>query len=369
MNKCRTVSNCENRNKRLNNKRLKALNASIMKNISFENLLHVDGHPFFINPETLQWKGKNLSRPECVLTTSTGDLFASDSRGGVAHIRADGSQALYLGSRPDGSALKPNGIALRRSSTFLVAHLGNSKGGVYELYRNGSVRPFLEEVDGVELPPTNFVAEDHFGRIWISVSTRLRPRTRAFRADIADGFIVLKDERGARIVADNLGFTNEVVLSRDGTHLYVNETFSRRLSRFRIYKNGALGNREIVTTFGEGTFPDGLALDCMGYVWITSIVSNRVIRVAPDGKQQIILEDADYSHIELCEKAFSNCTLERAHIDACEGSLLKNISSIAFGGEDLRTVYLGSLKGESIASFRSPIAGYPLAHWHYNASD
>ena len=131
----------------------------------------------------------------------------------VAHIRPDGSQALYAGSLPGGRPLRPNGIALRRSGAFLLADLGETQGGVFELGRDGSVRPFLEEVDGVELPPSNFVAEDRLGRIWVTVSTRLRPRTRAHRADIADGFIVLKDERGARIVADNLGYTNEAVVS------------------------------------------------------------------------------------------------------------------------------------------------------------
>ena len=29
------------------------------------------------------------------------------------------------------------------------------------------------------------------------------------RSDVADGYIVLKDRRGTRIVADGLGFTNE----------------------------------------------------------------------------------------------------------------------------------------------------------------
>jgi sugar lactone lactonase YvrE len=254
---------------------------------------------------------------------------------------------------------------LRRTGTFLLADLGESQGGVFELSRDGSVRPFLEEVDGFELPPTNFVAEDHLGRIWVTVSTRLHPRTRAFRPDIADGFIVLKDERGTRIAADNLGFTNEAILSPDGTWLYVNETFSRRLSRFRIATDGSLGDRETVTTFGKGTFPDGLAFDGEGAVWITSIVSNRVIRVAPDGSQQLILEDVNEAHAEWCEQAFITGALGRAHVDACGGRFLKNISSIAFGGADLRTAYLGCLKGDSIASFQSPVAGHPPAHWRY----
>ena len=31
---------------------------------------------------------------------------------------------------------------------------------------------------------------------------------------------------------------------------------------------------------------------------------------------------------------------------------------------DLRTVYIGSLKGHRIPSFRSPVAGLPVVHWN-----
>jgi sugar lactone lactonase YvrE len=42
------------------------------------------------------------------------------------------------------------------------------------------------------------------------------------------------DTRGARIVADGLGYTNECAIDISGQWLYVNETFSRRLSRFPV---------------------------------------------------------------------------------------------------------------------------------------
>jgi hypothetical protein len=120
-----------------------------------------------------------------------------------------------------------------------------------------------------------------------------------------------------------------------------------------------------VAVFGKGTFPDGLAFDAAGGVWVTSIVSNRVIRVGPDGAQQLVLEDADGAHVDWCEQAFAAGDMGRAHMDACGGRFLKNISSLAFGGADLRTAYLGCLKGDSIAVFRSPVAGHPPVHWRY----
>ena len=231
----------------------------------------------------LRFIGSGLVRPECVLANAAGDLFTADWRGGVAHLRADGSQALYAGPGPDGLALKPNGIALLRDGSFLLAHLGNDEGGVFRLQRDGQVTPWLLQVDGVDLPPTNFVVEDAAGRFWVTVSTRLKPRALGYRRSCNDGFIVRVDARGAAIVADGLGYTNEVAVHPSGQWLYVNETFARRLSRFALRDDGSLGAKEVVTEFGAGTFPDGLAFDEEGHAWVVSIVSNRLIRVAPDG--------------------------------------------------------------------------------------
>ena len=315
--------------------------------------------------ESTDFVGTGLVRPECVLATASGDLYTADWRGGVAHLRPDGSQALYAGTLPDGRKPRPNGIALRPNGNFLLADLGEALGGVFELARDGLVRSVVLRADGIDLPPTNFVHEDAQGRIWITVSTRHRPRAAAYRADVADGFIVMADERGARIVADGLGYTNEALPSPDGQFLYVNETFSRRLTRFRIGSDGSLNAREAVTTFGAGTFPDGLAFDIEGGVWITSIVSNRVIRVAPDGSQQTMLEDNDPAHLAWVEQAYCGATMDRPHLDQIKSTRLRNISSLAFGGPDLRTAYLGCLLGDSIARFRTPVAGAPPVHWNY----
>ncbi|MEO5700324.1 MAG: SMP-30/gluconolactonase/LRE family protein, partial [Casimicrobiaceae bacterium] len=251
--------------------------------------------------DALTFVGEGLVRPECVLATRAGEIYTADWRGGVVCLHGDGSSRLYAGSLPDGGPLKPNGIALRRDGSFLVTHLGDDAGGVFALDRAGRVMTFLDAVDGTPLPPTNFVAEDTAGRVWITVSTRHVPRVRASRPDVADGFVVVVDARGARIVADGLGYTNEALVSPDGHWLYVNETFARRLSRFALHSDGALGNKEVVAEFGAGTFPDGLTFDAEGGIWITSIVSNRVIRVERDGHQVLFFEDADGAHLAQAE--------------------------------------------------------------------
>jgi sugar lactone lactonase YvrE len=312
--------------------------------------------------------GEGLARPECVLATASGDLFTADWRGGVVHMSPNGAQHLYTGHPIDGEALRPNGIALLADGSFLLAHLGAENGGVFRLFRDGRTEPFLRTVQGVDLPPTNFVMEDTAGRVWITVSTRLTPRNLGYRPGCNDGFIIMVDHKGARIVADGLGYTNECALHPSGKWLYVNETFSRKLSRFAIHADGELGPKEVVTEFGAGTFPDGLAFDVEGNAWVVSIVSNRVIRVAADGAQHLWLEDADPAHLAWVEAAYLANELGRPHLDTVKSTTLKNISSLAFGGPDLRTGYLGCLLGSSISHLRMPVAGHPLPHWNYPSS-
>ena len=314
--------------------------------------------------ETLGFRGHDLKRPECVLATRSGVLLAADWDGGVTRIGPDGAITRYLAATP---GMKPNGIALRRDGSFLLAHLGDGSGGLFHLDRSGTLIPLLTEIDGQPLPPSNYVLEDAEGRIWLTVSTRRQPRDLGYRPDIDDGFIVLLHRGQARLVADGLGYTNEVQIDPSGDWLYVNETFARRLSRFPLAADGSLGRKELVAEFGPGSFPDGLAFDREGAAWITSIVSNRVIRVLPDGRQQIILEDSDPAHLDWVEQAYLAGELGRPHLDRVESRVLRNISSLAFGGPDLKTAYLGCLLGDRIASFPVPVAGLPPVHWEYPA--
>jgi len=308
--------------------------------------------------------GHELARPECVLTTQNGRVYVANWKGGATVLEPDGSQWSLL-ARDNGFQVKPNGITLMADGSVLLCHLGDEDGGVYRLYEDGTLEPFLTDVDGVVLPPTNYAHLDRQDRIWITVSTRLVPRARGYRHDNADGFIVLVDGDGARIVADGLGYTNECIVHPDGQRLFVNETFSRRTTAFDIADNGDLKRKTTVGEYGPGTFPDGLAFDADGDMWITSIVSNRVLRVAPDGTQDIVVEDCDNDHVGWVEAAFQEGTMGRSHLDNVKSRRLRNISSLAFGGAALRTAYLGCLLSDQIYAFPCPRAGFPPSHWRF----
>ena len=319
--------------------------------------------------ESLESIFSGLQRPECVLTHSSGSIFVSDRRGGVLQIHQDGSHTLIGGitligtSNPAGSTpLLPNGIAIQRDGAFLVANLGE-QGGVWRIAPDGVASPWLMEVDGRPIHRVNFVMNDVQDRVWACISAT--DGSDAYPLRTATGYIILRDAAGTRIVADGLHYTNECRVTSDGQFLYVNETFGRRLSRFRIGNSGELTGKETVATFGEGDFPDGLALDAEGGAWVVCVGSNRVYRIAPDGNKLTVIDDADPATAKQLEAAFVAGTLDRPQLSAARGRRLRNVTSLAFGGADLRTVYMGCLAGDSLATFRSPVAGVQPVHWNW----
>lgn len=314
--------------------------------------------PLFSSEPEVTYVGHDLQRPECVLACASGRLFMSDGRGGITTIAPDGSQ-----KRIGKSSLVPNGIALCRDGSFLVANLGPG-GALWRVDAGGEAKPYLTEIDGRALPGVNFVGLDLQERIWVSISAHSTGEAYPVRAKT--GYIILIDEKGARVVAEGLQYTNECRVDASGRYLLVNETFGRKLTRFSLRSDGSLRDRETYAEFSRGDFPDGLTLDADGGVWVMCVGSNRVYRVGPDRHIELVIDDSDDDIVDRLEAAFESDTLRRPDLGAASGSRLKNPSSLAFGGSDLRTAYLGSLKGTALASFRSPVAGVPQVHWNWN---
>lgn len=300
--------------------------------------------------------GENLNRPESVQIAKDGSLYVSHRDCGVSQIRPDGTQRLIgrPGQLVNGYELIPNGIARMDDGSFRIANIGEG-GGVWTLDdTSGELRPFVLEASGCFLAAANFVMIDQQGRTWITVSTISQPRFVAYNEQVADGFIVLHDSAGTRIVADDLGFANECRLSPDGKNLVVAETFARRITKFDLAANGDLSNRKILAQFGRGDFPDGCRFDANGHLWMTSIVSNRLYRIAPDGSSLLVLEDMDPSHVDWVENALAAGEMGKDHFYEAGGEKLCNIASVAFGGVGNKTAYLGSLVNDKIATFTLP---------------
>src|ERR1700678_2617879 len=93
----------------------------------------------------VRFLGKNLRRPECVLSTARGDLFVAALGHGVVHLTADGGQFTIGNVRTiDGRDFIPNGLTLEADGSFLVTNMGGD-GGLWRLQKSGTIEPVLLE--------------------------------------------------------------------------------------------------------------------------------------------------------------------------------------------------------------------------------
>jgi gluconolactonase len=314
---------------------------------------------FRLDLSELTFTGHDLVRPECVLAQPNGTLWTSDGRGGVTRIDPDGQQQ-FLG----GLGGEPNGLAMANDGTIYVANIGT--GTIQKLHPDGRTEEFLTEVDGVKLTSANFVFLDSKNRLWMGFSTRESHWWPAAANPRPDGYIVLLDEKGPRIVRDDLVFTNEIRLDAKEEYLYVAETMLNHIIRLRVQPDGSLTDKEVFgpDNLGVGAAVDGFAFDNAGNIWVTTVLRNGVGIITPDGDYHIVFEDANEPFLKSTEeKIAAGGTLEPADMMATVGKTLQLVTSVAFGGPDLRTVYVGSLGMNRLPTFRSSIPGLPMRHW------
>ena len=320
---------------------------------------------FHVPVSDLRVVASGLNRPECVLALDDGTLLTSHGAGGYSVIDSSGQVSHTLPAIPATRQHVPNGIALAPSGKVIFADLGAQMGGLFSLSSSGNIEPVLTEVQGQALPPTNFLMVDELGVLWFTVSTTRVPRSLAWNHEVSDGFIGVMDADGARIVADGLGYTNELAFSPNRRWLYVNETYAQRVSRFAVGGTTArpqLGVRETVVQLGGADLPDGLAFDIYGGLWVACIASNRVLLVRPDGEVQTVISDTDPAHAERIAHGVAHACLQHVDMQTYGNSRLGNVSSIAFGGARMSTAFLGCLLDDKIRAFQSPVPGLPLPH-------
>lgn len=125
--------------------------------------------------------------------------------------------------------------------------------------------------------------------------------------------------------------TNGPAMSPDGATLYHTDTLKREVYAFDVRADASLANKRVFASFAGGSgHPDGMAVDADGNVWIALFGGARIDRFSSTG--------------------------------ALMGSVrfpVPNITKLAFGGDDLRTVFVTTAwKGLSAeARAQAPLAG------------
>jgi sugar lactone lactonase YvrE len=338
----------------------------------------VDSNPildFGIDKSTLKYIGQDLQRPECILAEHDGTLWSADARGGVVRITPDGKQQIVTQRRSghfeqaDSEATRyfegtlPNGLAFNRNGDFLISNFGTDCLEV--MTRDGDSRVIASTIDGQPVGKVNFVLRDSKDRIWVTVSTRVKNWMHALRVDLADGYLARYEDGAFRIVADGFRFTNEVRFDAKEEWLYVVETTGGCITRLRIDASGNVAEREIFgpTRLGKGAWPDGIAFDTAGNLWGTLVYSDKLFVLTPKGDMHVLLDEGDPAKVDALERCFFNNHVTEDVLFATGRGVAPWMASVTFGGCDLQTVYVGSLRGSRIPYFRAPVPGLPMVHW------
>jgi sugar lactone lactonase YvrE len=138
-------------------------------------------------------------------------------------------------------------------------------------------------------------------------------------------------DRGSQKRDPDYVITNGPTASPDNRTLYHTDTLKKVIYAFDRAVDGTLSNRRIFTRIGEGDgHPDGPITDSQGYVWSGLYGGWGVNRYSPDGKKVAKL-----------------------------AMPVANVTKAAFGGKDLRTLYITTAwKGLSDAERKEqPTAG------------
>ncbi len=300
--------------------------------------------------------GRGVERPEHVVVTGDGRVFASDRASAGAELT--GEHTVRRIGRAGG---EPNGFALDRDGHVLIANWG--VGALQELDPvTGAIATQLaDQLEGRPLTWLNFVLLDSLGALWCSVSTTADDLLDTIARGTPDGhlFRVAPDRRSAHVVADAVGFPNCMALDRDEAYLYVVRTLSADVVRFPIHGETLgpherfgppLGDRR-PDEFGPdaGRFladpqvgrrwgmADGCAFDAAGNLWVTLVLANRIVAIRPDGTATVVLDNPD-------------------------GAALHGPTSIAWGGHDMRDIYVGSILTPHVLKGRSSVPGLPMVH-------
>jgi sugar lactone lactonase YvrE len=331
---------------------------------------------FGIDVSQLSYVGEGLQRPECILAEKDGTLWSADSRGGVVRLRHDGSQQIITQNisehfaEADSEATRyltgtlPNGLAFAANGDILISNFGTDRLEV--MTRTGTSRVLADSIDGEAIGKVNFVLRDSKGRIWITVSTRIKNWMHALRTDLPDGYIARYVDGKFRIVADGFHFTNEIRMDANEEYMYVVETTGGCISRLRVRADGSLGDREIFgpRSLGKGAWPDGIAFDSAGNLWGTCVYSDKLFVLTPQGDLRVLLDEGDPAMVDALEQQFLAGAVTKDVLFATGRGVAPWMASVTFGGPDLQTAYIGSLRGQRIPYFRAPVPGLPMVHWN-----
>jgi sugar lactone lactonase YvrE len=179
----------------------------------------------------------------------------------------------------------------------------------------------LFRLDGWPSVRLNDARPDPRGSLWAG-SMRNNVHSDGSSGEVGgqDGILVRIDPNGrATCFREKIGISNTLAWSPDHRRFYFGDTLANVIWVYDYdASNGAISNERPFLEGFERGYPDGSAVDAEGYLWNCRFYGNCIVRVAPDGK-----------------------------IDRVVEMPVKNITTCTFGGTDLRTLFVTTASAEA----------------------
>ncbi|MFD1804696.1 SMP-30/gluconolactonase/LRE family protein [Mixta tenebrionis] len=177
---------------------------------------------------------------------------------------------------------------------------------------------------------------DPFGRFWCGTLWEPQDRNGALLCR-------LDSDLQLHIIEDDLQISNGLAFSPDGRWAWHSDTSNHVIWRYPLDPvSGQIGRRELFRRFGDGLQPDGAAVDAEGFYWSAMFDGGRIVRIDPHSAE--IVDEIPLP--------------------------VRWPTMAAFGGEDLKTLYITSSRENrsaeelarypwsgSLLAVRMPVAG------------
>lgn len=274
--------------------------------------------------ENLEVFAREVDHAECIAFDRDGNLWASGEAGQIHRISPDGKVEIIanLGSYSAGIAFSPS-----EEDLFVC----NPSLGIVRVDKSGKWKVFASHCGERKLICPNYGVFDSRGNFYVTDSGMWKER---------NGYLLryTPDGRG-EILAGPFHYTNGLALSADEQTLFMIESKTDSVHRFDIHAGGSLSSAELYAS-DCGRFPDGLALDTEGNLFVSCYASDEIWRISPSREKTLFAWDR-------------------------WAVLLGSPTNMAFGGADFDEMYFANLARTTITRAKVGRKGQLLANQRF----
>lgn len=254
---------------------------------------------------------------------------AIDAQGRLHLVSAEDASIIRVSSEGDLSQIattdgRPNGLLFNKNGEMFVADA--KRKAILRIGSNGKAEVFVDEFAGTQFGGPNDLCFLPNGDLLFTDPIR-RPQP---DPAISPVYRVTPDGT-VTAFANDLAFPNGIAVSADGTQVFVSESRAQRLVAFTIDESGQLLDQQLIRRFREPGNPDGMAVDVKGNILQTLPGIRAIAYVSAAGDLLDLYHVSDWAP-----------------------------ANLAFGGEDMKTVFVCGAAQNAIYQFRHAVPGVPL---------